>query len=88
MIACLSNHLKVAELLCSKGADVSTQDKDGNTALHLVVGNNSLEITNVLLRYGADLITNQEGLTPFEIAKKKKYADILTVLEMQGTLSH
>ena len=88
MIACLSNHLKVVELLCSKGADVSIEDEYGNTALHFVVGNNSLKITKVLLRYGAELITNQVGLTPFEIAKKKKYAYIVAVLKMQGTLSH
>ena len=86
LTACLLNRLDVVELLCTKGADVSTQYRDGNTALHLAVGNNSVEITEVLLRHGAELITNKYGLTPSDIAKKEEYYDIVAVLEMQGML--
>ena len=86
--ACLENQLEVVELLCSKGADISAQRNDGDTSLHIAVRENLLEVTKVLLRYGATLITNKDGLTPLDIAKRKKSANIIALLELQGTLNH
>ena len=88
LVACLNNYLELVDLLCRKGADVSIKSDYGNTSLHLAVGENSKEITMVLLRYGATLVTNKDGLTPLDIAKKEQYADIISILENQGTLNH
>jgi ankyrin repeat protein len=52
------------------------------TALHFAVENNLLEVVQVLLKHGADVLeTDQNQKTPIEIAKEKGYLEILELLQ-------
>ncbi len=58
--------------MINKGAKLNIVDERGRTPLHHVVAEGqSLEMVSCLLKNGADLeISDNEGLTPFELAKK------------------
>jgi len=58
--------------MINKGAKLNIVDERGRTPLHHVVAEGqSLEMVSCLLRNGADLgDCDNEGLTPFELAKK------------------
>ena len=47
----------MVELLIKKGADVSSTNKEGATALHRATEENNTDIITVLLRHGAKVIT-------------------------------
>jgi ankyrin repeat protein len=47
-------HPEVARMLIERGADVSAQDKDGRTPMHLASQAGVLEAFRMLLVHGAD----------------------------------
>lgn len=56
---------KATERLLALGADVSLQDKDGDTALHGAAETGNVEILRMLLDKGADInAKNKQGGTP------------------------
>ena len=58
-------NLEIIKLLIEYGADPNIQDEDGNTPLHIAVGNDDSEITELLLTNGADPnIQDDIGNTP------------------------
>jgi uncharacterized protein len=55
----------IVKSLIDRGADVTLQDGDGDTALHLTVQNGNAELTKLLLSKGAPVnIKNKVGGTP------------------------
>ncbi len=73
-LATKSGHPTVVETLLNQKASPNLTDKDGNTPLHLVAGQQTdtmFDTVNILLKNGA-LITNknEKGQTPLDIAKE------------------
>src|SRR5690554_1028706 len=87
MCACRYADLSAVKLLLSNGAKVNTKNIGGQTPLHLTIYRNNdddmAEIITVLKQAGADISNrNNEGNTPYEIAKdKNKSQAILDLLK-------
>jgi len=69
------------KLFVEAGADINAQDKDGNTALHILaredISTEALEVIDFLIEKKADLnIKNNEGQTPLDISKKNSLMDL------------
>lgn len=65
MYACKLSHLEIVKLLVDEGADVNIQDVKGNTALHLAVQNDDLELIRAVFKGKIQLMKfNDEGFTP------------------------
>lgn len=65
--------LKAAALLVNHGASLDSEDKEGNTPLHLTIGiDGADEMIFQLLESGANLwALNRQGQTPWDLAKQK-----------------
>ncbi len=82
-------------LLLSKGASIDTPNKFGDTALHLAAENNHPEVVKILLKNKADKNIkntddgngNKISKTALDIAKEKKYTDIVALLEEVNPLA-
>lgn len=61
---------------------INQRDGQGYSALHLSVTSKSSRIALKLLQYGADpLVVDKNGKTPLQLARSKKQADIIQILE-------
>jgi ankyrin repeat protein len=82
----------VAELLISKGADVSaraTHPDNNSTPLHLAALNNHREVADLLISKGADVTVKarfgpQFSGTPLDWATEKGSEDVAELLRQQG----
>uniref|UniRef100_A0ABD2W1T2 Uncharacterized protein n=1 Tax=Trichogramma kaykai TaxID=54128 RepID=A0ABD2W1T2_9HYME len=55
---------------------IDTRDNKGNTALHVALIHNRMNVAEMLIRNGADPhLVNEEGLTPLHIVSKKEDDD-------------
>ena len=76
---------KIEKLLGKKPQpDINTQDGNDNrnTALHLAIERNELEVVNFLLSQGADTaIENGDGKTPLQLAEECNHVDIIDTLK-------
>eukprot|EP00008_Paramoeba_atlantica_P015586 CAMPEP_0201475548 /NCGR_PEP_ID=MMETSP0151_2-20130828/956_1 /ASSEMBLY_ACC=CAM_ASM_000257 /TAXON_ID=200890 /ORGANISM="Paramoeba atlantica, Strain 621/1 / CCAP 1560/9" /LENGTH=185 /DNA_ID=CAMNT_0047855669 /DNA_START=120 /DNA_END=677 /DNA_ORIENTATION=+ len=69
--AAAHGRVELLRLLIDKTANISAQDKDGNTPLHLAAGWGKIDAVIALLERNADpSIVNKEKLTAAELAKK------------------
>jgi len=50
----MGRHKEVIKILIDAGADVNIKNRDGQTALIIVVGAGDVEITEILVKAGAD----------------------------------
>ncbi|KAK9874491.1 hypothetical protein WA026_002841 [Henosepilachna vigintioctopunctata] len=80
---------RLLKKMLSKGADPNIQDKNGNTALHLLANRNSTEkikeFTRLLIEYDADLnAINEEGETPVHTAVNANCGLMVDVLLKEG----
>ncbi len=74
MHACRNNHIKLAELFISKGANINAQDDDEKTALMYAIENDNKELVDILIKNNANpLIKNKSGLTAIDIAEEKSH---------------
>ena len=70
--ASTSGHFDCVELLLAAGVDIDAKGPGGNTALMRAASSGNWRIVQKLLVAGASPhITNNEGLTAFEIAQQK-----------------
>jgi ankyrin repeat protein len=75
----------VVERLLQRGADVSLQEHDGDTALHAAASTGNLNILRMLLAKGADPnVKNKLGGTPLMWAAVYGYQDAVRLLLAKG----
>ncbi len=77
--AVANNNIRVAKYLISKFVNINSQNKDGDTALHLAVYLGFSEIAEILLKSGAYISPNKKGATPFHLSinRNEKCLDLL-----------
>ena len=73
--------IKVCELLLLKGADVDSQDRNGNTALHIASYQGHPDTVQVLLSWGASLCINGQEKTPLDVAREEEEGEVVEILE-------
>ena len=82
-MACFAGARGIVEFLCAHEAcDVNRADDNGWTALHFAAGANAVEVTKVLLRFGAD--GNKEasnGYTPGQWALRLQNSEVAELLK-------
>ncbi|XP_076242664.1 acyl-CoA-binding domain-containing protein 6 [Calliopsis andreniformis] len=61
-------HISIIEYLIKTGANVNSQDGDGQTPLHYAASCGHLDVVIYLLSIGAQLIEDNDGATPKDIA--------------------
>ncbi|ACC98217.1 Ankyrin [Elusimicrobium minutum Pei191] len=70
------------KMLLEAGADVNIKNNKGETALYWASYNNMVESVDQLLLLKADpTIKTNEGLTPFGIAQKRKFNDLISLFK-------
>ena len=82
-LAAANGHTDCCKLLVRRKADVNAVcDFDGDMPLHRAVREGKTDIVSLLLEHGAVKDhKNLEGLTPIQLADRKKKADIVALLE-------
>jgi ankyrin repeat protein len=69
MLACLSGHPAVVEILIARGAHVNAHDAVGRTALWFATLASDLRLVRQLLAAGANpLIADSDGWSPMDLA--------------------
>jgi ankyrin repeat protein len=89
MRACMSNRVKMTELLISKDADVNAQDNEGKTALIYVAEGARIELAKILIANGADLNVRvrkgyYKGKTALGLAMDIQYKALADLLRQHG----
>lgn len=86
LLASTKDHVEMVELLLDRSADPElATEKDGKTALMWAVGEENIEIIRLLIDKGADI--NAKGKfenTALRIAKRRKFNDIIELLQEAG----
>ena len=82
--AAIGNNTREITLLLAQGVDPNaTTFYRGDLPLHQVVWHNNIEAVKILLEYNADPNkTNDNGLSPFRIAVRWGYTDIVKLMLM------
>lgn len=93
--ACDRDNTNFAKLILENGADVNTQDHNGDTALHWTSTNGQLDYMKLLLEHGADLhVRNGDENTPIHVAmadgsdKHRNQFDVVKLLIESGADIH
>ncbi|ELU13430.1 hypothetical protein CAPTEDRAFT_196520 [Capitella teleta] len=95
MWACFLRRLPEARLIIRKGRneiDLSDKDSDGKTVLHYAVGHRDVDLTREisisLLHRGYSVdVPDQDGFTPYLLARKLGHEDCADVLVSDGMAS-
>jgi ankyrin repeat protein len=86
-LAAFFGHVKLAEMLLSRGADVAARSRNsnGNTPLHAALAGNHNFVTAVLLGAGADInAADAAGWLPLHLAAANNNLDAIRSLITQG----
>lgn len=81
--------IRVVRILLNSNDDgiekrVNKKDEKGNTPLHYAVESGNLDIVDFLLKRKANkFIENKEKQIPMDIARKKQFAEMVTVLKQK-----
>ncbi len=84
-LACELNDPDLVQKLIAQGANVNTQDRQGNTPLHLLLSfqSDNLAVLEKLLDNGVDpFIQNKKGETPYLLAQKKYNLPLEIILQL------
>jgi ankyrin repeat protein len=90
IFAASAGHTPVVEFLIDAGADVSKQDKDGQTALMHACKRSFNETAALLIEHGADVDvgSKKEGITALMIAAVWDNAELVQMLLDHGADPH
>ena len=67
-LATIDGCAEIVHYFLDKGADINKQNNNGDTALHIALRNNNIEIVRIIMAYKPALgIPNNEGVIPFEM---------------------
>ena len=67
-LATIDGYAEIVHYFLDKGADINKQNNNGDTALHIALRNNNIEIVRIIMAYKPALgIPNNEGVIPFEM---------------------
>jgi paraquat-inducible protein B len=81
MKACLCGNPSTTKLLLDRGCTVNYVNDDGYTALHCACSTGCTKCIKELLAHGADTsIKDQDGKTPFDVAKAKEHEIVIDLL--------
>lgn len=81
-IAVVWNDNNAVRLLLNAGADPNLNLENGFTALHHASASNNAEICNLLIEHGSLIgALNNEGRTPYDIAKSLGNTNVLNLLD-------
>ena len=79
--ACQNGNKKIVDLLIDLGANINSIDRKGNSCLHYAVYSGNESLVKKLVMYGINKnIKNIEGDLALNIAEKKKYNDMIDIL--------
>lgn len=80
------NKAEICKLFISAGIDINSRDDLGTPMLNVAVRNDNIELTKMLLEYGADInaVSNDRGYTAVMDAVWKGNKDIAKLLIEQG----
>lgn len=79
------NQSKLIEPMLSKGANINSTDKDGETPLSAAAQAGYLNAVKVLLDHGADAnLADKRGRTPLDYAIEFEHPDVADLLRSQG----
>ncbi|WKD49607.1 ankyrin repeat domain-containing protein [Microbulbifer spongiae] len=68
-IVCNWGDCEAIQALVSEGADLNAIGETGFTPLHCAAEQNKPEVINLLIKLGAQIVTNTNGETPVELAQ-------------------
>lgn len=78
---CIDNSLEMANILILNGADLNTRDVEGWTPLHAAAACGNLQIINLMVDSGADLVAlNHDDKMPVDVGCD---ADIQYILQQK-----
>jgi ankyrin repeat protein len=72
--------IEFVESLLEQGANINVVDNDGDTPLHYAVNGRHEIMVELLLQHHADIIKNNHGETPLDIAEDEELDDITEML--------
>ena len=90
-LAAFFGHIKIAELLLSRGADVAARslNSTANTPLHASLANNQKMVAGLLIGHGADVnAADGGGWRPLHLAAANDNLDAIKALIAQGADVH
>src|SRR5216684_352227 len=80
-LASRNGHVDVARVLVKRGADLTAQNKSGETALHLASGRGHVDVARILVERGADpTVPNKSGETALHFASRRGHVDVARIL--------
>jgi ankyrin repeat protein len=85
-VACQRNHFKLCEFLLFMGFDPNAEDETNLPPLRHAV-NSSIEITKVLMAYGANIYARHLNMSIFQCAQKNHKTELLDFLIHNGCFS-
>ena len=83
--AARNNHLELAKVLISSGAEVNAESNRGWTPLHSAAYYNSLELAKLLISSGAEVdVEDDDGWTPLALATLNGHQEMQELLISHG----
>ncbi|RYP56734.1 hypothetical protein DL769_009874 [Monosporascus sp. CRB-8-3] len=90
LTAASMGHPEACDLLIKNGADVNSQDRAGQTALHIAASDNLDTVAAVLVNSGNAIIhaSDTNGRTPLSIAEAGNSNEVIRILMDAGAETH